>query len=125
MRRVLMISAVLGAFATPALAMDYVKDILVGNTVEITNNITGESARFHFKADNSVTMVRAGEPNEEGTWRDAGAELCTTFPSIGQEVCRQKPASASLDSEVAFKGKAPNGQDYDLVVKWLTGQVGY
>jgi hypothetical protein len=125
MRRVLMISAVLGVFSTPAFAMDYVKDVLLGNTVEMTNNINGESARFHFKDDNSVTMLRPGKPNEDGSWRDAGAQLCTTFPSVGQEVCRQKPANATVPGEAAFKGKTPAGQDYDFVVKWLAGQVAY
>jgi hypothetical protein len=120
-----MISAVLSLFSGPAFAFDYVKDVLIGNTVELTNNLNGASFRFHYKADNSVTMLRAGMPNEEGTWRDAGTELCTTFPSAGREVCRQKPANASLGGEAAFKGKTPEGQDYDIVVKWLAGQVGY
>jgi hypothetical protein len=122
---VLTISAVLCLFSAPAFAFDYVNDILLGNTVGLTNNMNGDSARFHFNADNSVTMLRPGEPNEDGTWRDAGAQLCTTFPSVGQEVCRQKPASATVPGEAAFKGKTPEGQDYDFVVKWLAGQVSY
>lgn len=120
-----MISAVVALMATPAAAFDYVNEILIGNTVELTNNITGESARFQFKADNTVTMLRPGKPNETGSWRQTDTELCSTFPSVGREVCRAKPANATVPGQAAFSGKTPEGVAYDIVVKWLAGQVGY
>ena len=32
---------------------------------------------------------------------------------------------ATVPGQVAFSGKTPDGTPYDIVVKWLTGEVGY
>lgn len=126
MKRVLMLSAVLSVLAGPAFAFDYVKEVLIGNTVELTDNIKSESARFHFNADKTVKMLRPGKPDETGSWREDGTKLCTTFPSNGgAEVCQEKPAQATVPGEASFKGTAPNNLAYDITVKWIKDQVGY
>lgn len=114
-----------GASASPALAYDYVKDVLIGNTVEISNQISGESSRFFFNADNTVIMHVQGKTDETGKWRETSRDLCTTYPSQGAEVCSAKPSDVTVPGEKRFHGSLPDGTRYDVLIKWLKGQVRY
>jgi hypothetical protein len=112
-------------FATPSFAYDYVKDVLIGNTVEISNQITGEASRFFFAADKTVVMHVRGKLDETGKWRETKRDLCTTYPSQGKEVCSAKPKDVTVPSEKRIHGSLPDGTKYDVLIKWLKGQVRY
>lgn len=111
--------------ASPSFAYDYVKDVLIGNTVEISNQISGEASRFFFNADNTVIMHAQGKTDETGKWRETDRDLCTTYPSQGAEVCSAKPKDVTVPGEKRFQGSLPDGTKYDVLIKWLKGQVRY
>jgi hypothetical protein len=113
------------ALASSSFAYDYVKDVLIGNTVEISNQISGESSRFFFNADNTVIMHVQGKADEAGKWRETDSDLCTTYPSQGAEVCSGKPSDVTVPGERRFQGSLLDGTKYDVLIKWLKGQVRY
>jgi hypothetical protein len=113
------------ALASPALAYNYVQDVLIGNTVEISNQITGESSRFFFEPNFTVVMHVKGKPDETGKWRETKRDLCTIYPSQGKEVCSEKPAGVTVPSEKRINGALPDGTKFDVLVKWMKGRVRY
>lgn len=115
----------LTAQPAPAFAYDYVKDILIGNTVEISNQITGETSRFFFEPNFTVVMHVKGKPDETGKWRESGRDLCTIYPSQGKEVCTAKPTDVSVPGEKRFNGALPDGTKFDVLIRWLKGRVRY
>jgi hypothetical protein len=110
--------------AGPAQAKyDYVRDVLIGNTVEIADMIGGGAVRLYFRADKTVTRSVKNGATEDGTWRETKKDLCSTFASDGQEVCSAKPKKVKVPSSRTMKGKLPDGTRYHVVFTWMKGVV--
>lgn len=94
----------------PGAKADFVKDVLVGNTVTTTNVATGESVVYKLKADGTLTRQAGSEAPEFGVWFDTASEICAAFATVneGERQCTPKPKEAiTVPGErlVTFPGK--------------------
>jgi hypothetical protein len=124
MKRLLIIFLALFALTNPAsAAYNYMQDVLIGNTVEIADMITGGKVRLFHRADNTTIRLIPGKPNEAGVWRETKKDLCSTFPSDGKEYCSAKPKKIKVPMTKTMKGTLPGGAKFHVVFTWMAGEV--
>lgn len=109
-----------------ALAYDYVADVLVGNTVEVTNLTTGKTSVFKLKADKTVERTMDGQ-TVKGTWTSEASKVCAVYPgeNDGRPQCSDTPKDvvavpSERETEVPnpIAGQAP----VRLKIKYAKGQ---
>ncbi|HAH09489.1 MAG TPA: hypothetical protein DCL54_05525 [Alphaproteobacteria bacterium] len=78
--------------ASPAMAYDYVTDVLIGNTVEVTDLGTNKTTTFKVKADKTVERTLDGK-TVSGTWSTQPGKVCAVYPgeNNGQPQCSDIP----------------------------------
>jgi hypothetical protein len=68
-----------------------------------------------------------GKPNEVGKWRQTKKDLCSSFPSTsnGKDICSEKPKGVTVPSQRRYNGSLPDGTAFDILIKWMKGEVPY
>ncbi|OQW55793.1 MAG: hypothetical protein A4S17_05660 [Proteobacteria bacterium HN_bin10] len=79
-------------FASPAVA-DTMENAY-GNTIVITYP-SGASARYHFNADQTFTLIAPDGAQVTGSYEIAGDQICLT-PAGGERACTQYVAGKSV-----------------------------
>jgi hypothetical protein len=114
------------AMSTAPLAYDYVTDVLVGNTVEVTNLATGKTTTYKLKADNTVARTMDGK-TVVGTWSVAPGKVCAVYPgeNNSQPQCSdvpKDPVAVPSERETEVPNPTAGQPPVKLKIKHLKGQ---
>jgi hypothetical protein len=114
------------AFSTAAWAYDYVADVLVGNTVEVTNLATGKTSTFKLKADRTVERTMDGV-TVKGTWSVESGKVCAVYPgeNNGQPQCSEipkDPVTVPSERETEVPNPTAGQPPVRLKIKYVKGQ---
>jgi hypothetical protein len=114
------------ALSGAALAYDYVRDVLVGNTVAVTNLATGETSIFKLKADNTVERTMDGQ-TVKGTWTADAGKVCAIYPgeNNGQPQCSEIPKDPVVvpsERETEVPNPTAGQPPVRLRIKYIKGQ---
>jgi hypothetical protein len=114
------------AHAAPAAPYDYVKDVLIGNTVEVSNIETGKTTVYKLTADGRVSRLMAGQ-TIIGSWIAEAAKICATYPgeNNGQPQCSDIPkeqAAVPSERDVELANPEAGKPSIKLKIKYIKGQ---
>lgn len=112
--------------SSTAWAYDYVADVLVGNTVEVTNLATGKTSTFKLKADKTVERTMDGQ-TVKGTWTVEAGKVCATYPgeNNGQPQCSEipkEPVTVPSERETEVPNPTAGQPPVRLKIKYIAGQ---
>jgi hypothetical protein len=125
MKRAIVALAAL-SMAGAAWAYDYVQDVLVGNTVEVTNLGTGKTSSFKLKADNTVERTMDGA-TVRGTWSVVDGKVCAVYPgeNNGQPQCSdmpKEPIAVPSERDTEVPNPTAGEPPVRLKIKYVKGQ---
>jgi hypothetical protein len=114
------------SLSAAALAYDYVADVLVGNTVEVTNISTGKTTTFKLRADKTVDRTMDGK-TVTGTWSVAPGKVCAIYPgeNNGQPQCSdvpKEPVTVPSERETEVPNPTAGQPPVKLKIKYIKGQ---
>jgi hypothetical protein len=126
MKRVLIAVAAAASMTGAAWAYDYVADVLVGNTVEVTNLGTGKTSTFKLKADKTVERTMDGA-TVKGTWSVQDGKVCAIYPgeNNGLAQCSEipkEPVSVPSERETEVPNPTAGQPPVRLKIKYVKGQ---
>lgn len=102
MRKLLIASALAGAFAAPAFADDHsTLDAVISNGVVLM--IQGMEIPVEYADDGTYTADAMGQ-TIAGKWRIDGANLCTSNDMQPEESCQEYPADKGPGDEFTLSG---------------------
>lgn len=114
------------AFSAQAFAYDYVADVLVGNTVEVTDVASGKTTTYKVKADKTVTRT-IDEKTVTGTWTTQPGKICAVYPgeNNGQPQCSdipKGPVTVPGERETEIPNPVAGKPPIKLKIKYVKGQ---
>jgi hypothetical protein len=114
------------ALSGAAWAYDYVTDVLVGNTVEVSNLATGKTSVYKLKADKTVERTMDGV-TVKGTWSVDGGKVCAIYPgeNNGQPQCSdapKDPVAVPSERETEVPNPTAGQPPVRLKIKYIKGQ---
>jgi hypothetical protein len=124
--RSVIVAAAACLWAGSAFAYDYVADVLVGNTVEVTNLATGRTSIYKLKADKSVERILDGQ-SAMGTWSVEDGKICGLYPGENNglpqcsEVPRQ-PIAVPSERETELPNPTVGQPPVKLRIRYILGQ---
>lgn len=126
MRAAILSFAAAAALTSAAWAYDYVADVLVGNTVEVTNLATGKTSIFKLKADKTVERTMDGV-TVKGTWSVDAGKVCAVYPgeNNGQPQCSDIPKDPVIvpsERETEVPNPTAGQPPVRLRIKYVQGQ---
>lgn len=126
LRMLTVIAAMALASADAAFAYNYVNDVLVGNTVEVTNVATGKVSTFKLRPDKTVERTLDGQ-SVIGVWTAAPGMICATYQgeNNGQPQCSEVPKEQiAVPSERETETPNPTAGEppVRLRIRYIKGQ---
>lgn len=124
--RLSVVAAAALALSGTAWAYDYVADVLVGNTVTVTNLTTGKTSTFKLKADKTVERTMDGQ-TVKGTWTSESSTVCAVYPAEnnGQPQCSEipkEPVTVPSERETEVPNPTAGQPPVRLKIKYIKGQ---